>query len=345
MPLDLTDYTTWETSTLNTPEGAIRYWVNADWDTYYEQYEDNNNLTRIHLAVAWHEATTFKRYALGYTNYRAGTYFDRWNPLRNPYYPEGEDQYLTALRKVKVLGGQYAPGVATPRRVFHNADPLIDNWPSFITVAESEGMPARIVYEAVFSTLPYDLMDLEPFRAAGAKETLRNVVRMKAVNARERKTPSFGFEVEIGADTIPVPEVGFIPFYDYELYHTWKRVPRDRQPDTAIANCLLKANDAAFDWNPLTQTFDKYREGDLVFTGLAQKVEPYRGPSGEWLVDLPYVFRFQPADGTGDGMLKIPYFSATSGSTWVQPFVRGSSASKKFLYAKSNFDALFEPEP
>lgn len=348
--MDLTDYTTWQTSSLNTPEGEIRYWVLFDPDSYYEQYADNNNLTRIHLAVAWGDATKFKRYALGFTKHTPGlSYLTRYNPLRNPYYVEGEDQYLSELRKVKVLAGQYAPGVYPDRTLYHHADPLLDNWPNFYVIPESQGMPARIVYEAVFTTLPYDVQDMDTFRTAGAKEMTRNVVRMKAVNARERKVPSFGFEVVIGSDTIPVPEVGFIPFYDYELYHTWKRVPRDRQPDTAIANCLLKANDAPFDYNPLStaepKACDKYREGDLVFVGLAQKVEPYKGPNGEWLVDLPYVFRHQPADGTGDGMLKIPYYSATLGSTWVQPFVRGSSASKKYLYSKANFDTLFEPEP
>lgn len=334
MPLTLTDSSTWEASTLDTPEGPVTYWVLADWDAYYEQYADDDNLTRVQLAVGWADALTFKRYALGVTEYTPGLlYFHRYNPLPNPYVPT---QYLQSLRKVKVLPGVASTGPAS----FHYADPLVDNWPNLET---TDGMPPRIVYEAVFRNLPYDVQDQDAFITAGGIETSRNVIRTKRVSPRERKVPSFGFEVTVGATTTPIPEVGFLPFYDYELYHTWTRVPRDRVPDTAIAECLLKANAEAFGYNPLTGTFDKYQEGDLVFKGLAKPIEPYRGPNGEWLADVPYVFGYQPADGTGDGMLKVPYYSATDGQIWVQPKVRGST--DKYLYTKTSFAPLFEPEP
>jgi hypothetical protein len=340
MALTVTDSSTWEASKLLTPEGEITYWVSADQESYYEQYEDDNNLTRIQIAVAWGDATTFKRYALGFAEYVPGmTYFQRYIPLRNPYLSE-ESQYLTSLRKV----GRLMPGVENTGTVsWHFADPVINNWPNYAAV--NAGMPPRIVYEGVFSNLAWDVLDQTAFAAASSLEIRRNVVRTKSIYPRERKVPAMAFEVTVGASTFTVPEVGFIPYYDYRLRYLWTRVPRDRVPDTAIANCLLKANSAAFDWNPVTNTYGKFLEGDLVFTGLFQDIKPYRGTNGEWLVDVPYEFRYQPADGTGDGMLKVPFWSETAGQTWVMPFVRGSGSSKKYLYSKTSFETLFQPEP
>jgi hypothetical protein len=350
MALTVTDSSTWEASELVTPEGKITYWVLADQESYYEQYEDDANLTRVQIAVGWYYALQFKRYALGFAEFVPGmSYFQRYAPLKNPFLTGDESQYLTSLRKV----GRVMPGVSNTGSVsWHYADPLINNWPNYEEVAA--GMPPRIVYEAVFSNVAWDVVDQSVFSkpdaegGVGGLEIRRNVVRTKSIYPRERKVPAMGFEVTVDGQTHPIPEVGFIPYYDYRLRYLWTRVPRDRVPDTAIANCLLKANSAAFDWNPVTNAYGKYLEGDLVFTGLFQDIKPYRGTNGEWLVDVPYEFRYQPGDGTGDGMLKVPFWSEADGQIWVKPFVRktpGSVLADKYLYTKTSFETLFQPEP
>lgn len=339
MPLNVLDSSTWVASTLTTPEGDVTYWVLADLDAYYEQWEEDDNLTRVKIAVAWDDAGLFKRYALGFAERYAGVpeVLRRHNPLPNPW---AGTQFLRSLRKVGVHAGVNSTG-AHPRVSLHTTDPLADNWFTFLP---TDGIPPRIVYEAVFRVLPWDVISQDSLMGHKHEE-VRNVIPEDAVRPRERKHPSYGFEVTIGADVVPVPEVGFVPYYDYELRRTWKGVPWELVPNTAIAACLLRANDDVWDWDYKANAYGRYQEGDVVFMGLASPLKRYRGTNGEWLADLPYVFRYQPADGTGDGMLKVPYLSATSGNIWVQPRIRGSAASPKYMYEKADLSTLFQPEP
>lgn len=332
MALKVTDPSTWRESRLSTPEGPISYWVLADWNTYFEQFEDVNNQTVVSIAVAWDDAGAFKSYALGYAQAAGGgaTYLDRFTPLAVPW---ATGQYLTSLRKIGVHAGVTSAGVP----VLHSPSDIYDNWPTF---EPTDGMPPRIVYSAVFSCPTYDIVSQSSFVGAGSpRELKRFVTRERQVNPRERKVPSYGFETAEATPQI-IPEVGFIPYYDYELYYTWKKIPLALVPDTAIANCLLKVNNATFDYKA-DGTYGKYRVGDILFKGLANRITPYRGPNGEWLVDLAYTFSFQPGDGTGNGQLKVP----RNGNTWILVRQRGSSASPKYLYQSADLDTLFQPEP
>lgn len=345
MPLDLNDPNTWVFNTLDSPSGPIPYWVLADLEAYHEEFVDNANLTRTLIAVPWNKRQLFRRYALGFATHISSpiTYFNRVTPLPNPYQP---NQFLVSLKKVRIHAGTAQAAPHTPK--FHETDSLTTKgW--FNLPTESNGIPPRIIYDAVFACPPYDIVDQTTFQENGYKETIRYVIREQEMRPRERKVPSFGFETDDGAAT-PIPEVGFIPFVDYEFTLTWCRIPLNRVPHTAIETRLLTRNNAVFDY-PLDKstttnyrqvggTYGRFRVGDVVFMGLASKLRPYRGPHGEWLMDLPYIFRFQPADGTGDGMIKIP----RNNNTWVKVRERGSVASPKYLYVAADHEALFQPE-
>lgn len=340
MALDLNDKTTWTPATLETPDGGVDYYVlNPDKNNWYEQYGADENLTRCRIKVAWGDALKFKKYALGTTEYAPGlTYFTRYGPLAHP---TQEGQYLESLKSVEILPGLKAPGSS---QAFAPAEPneLLENWPDFPNTAPY--LRAMIVYEAVFRTLSYDVQNQDDFRAAGSNELTRFVRRYQRVNTRERKLPGYAVEYDQAGPAVYVQEAGFVPFFDYTLYRVWYRVPEERVPWSAIENCIGKINDALFDVVPKTGALGRYRIGDVMFSGLAggRDIIPYRGPSGEWLVDVPYTFRFQPADGLGDGMLKIP---TTAANTWKKIRVRGTSGSPQPIYGSANLDTLFQPEP
>lgn len=350
MPLNVNDPNSWVYNTLNTPQGPIKYWVLADLDAYYEEFADNANLTRTLIAVEWNKRNIFRKYALGFPESKGTNQdrFRRYTPLPNPYQA---NQYLIALKKHSIHVG--AAQAAPHGPLWHQHDTGTPNgW--FFLPAESNGMPPRIVYDAVFACPPYDIVTDDDMAAnlGGLKELARFVIREKEMRARERKTPSFGYETDDAAAT-PIPEVGFLPFVDYEFTYTWCRVPLRWIPETAIANCSLKINDTTFDYKARDDRADpfeawqegRYRAGDILFKGLIGKIRPYRDPHGHFLVDLPYLFSWQPADGTGDGQLKIPTTTATSSTRWVKVRERGSSASPKYLYATANLNSLFRPEP
>ncbi len=87
-------------------------------------------------------------------------------------------------------------------------------------------------------------------------------------------------------------------------------------------------------------TWGKYKKGDILFLGLERDLIPYRGPNAEWLVDLHYVLRFQPGDGTGDGHNKVP----RNGGGWSPVRVRDTNPPQP-LYLGADLRKLFVPEP
>lgn len=340
IPANLLDQFTWTPSSLSTPEGPITYWQLSDLRQYTEKFARDGNLTRTLLAVAWADATNFKWYALGFSDHRSGaTYFERYTPLLCPY---TESQYLVQLEKAEIHVGLDPTG----NPIFAAPDPDAENWftlPPTLpgqSPGETRGFPPRIIYHATFGNLPYKVVDQDTFRNTGAlNEQRRFVIKRRRVNARERKIPGWTFETDDVAAT-PIPEVGFVPYYDYQFTWTWVGIPEDDVPDTAIANCLVKINNAPFGYKR-DGTYGKYQTGDLLFEGLASEITPYRGPNSEWLVDLPYVFRYQPADGAGNGMLKVP----RNDGTWIKARARGTAGSPKYMFFPANFEALFQPEP
>lgn len=339
------DPDTWATSTLLTPEGPITYWVLADLDEYYEQYAADASLTKVQIAVAWDEAIPFKWYALGYAE-RAGTgpgvpYLQRYTPLLHPL--QGR-QYLTDLKKRKVIPGLEGlqPGdddkFTRGRMVPAAADAVIDNW---WTLDSFEGsMPPRVVYDATFTMLPYDVVDQEAFESTDDKYELRRfVTRTFKDNPREFKHPTFQFETD-EATPVVVPEVGFRPFSDETHNVTWHGVPWELVPWTAIKACKLRINNAAFDFN-FDGTWGKFATGCLKFEGTAREIAPYFNAAGQRVTDLAYVFTHQPADGT-EGHQKLPRGYENE---WKKIRVRGSSASPKYPFAYADFLTLFAPEP
>jgi hypothetical protein len=349
MPLNLHDPDTWIYSELATPSGGpIKYWVLADFDAYHEEFQDNGNLTRVLIAVDWNKRNLFRKYALGFTESK-GTNTDefrRYTPLPNPYQT---NQYLVSLKKHRIHIG-YAQSPPHQPLPFQTDDTGQNRW--FRLPSETNGLPPRIIYDAQFSCFPYEIVNEATFGQNSLKELARYVIREREIRARERRTPSFGYETDNEAAT-PIPEVGFLPFVDYEFTMTWCRVPLRWVPETAIRECSLKINDAVFDYKarddaadpPPPWEYGRYKVGDILFKGVAGKIRPYRDPHGQFLVDLPYLFSWQPADGTGDGQLKIPCTVATDSSRWIKVRERGSSASPKYLYGTASLDRLFRPEP
>jgi len=340
VPLDLLDSSTWLASVLDTPNGPVTYWQLADLDAYYEKNERDGNLATTLIAVPWADRVTWKKYALGTAKAVTNGYLDRWTPLPWPYSDAG-DLYLTSVDKIKVHVGNAATSSPRGEALFHRTDPMRKNW---FTLPTQTGLPPRIVYRATFGNYPYRIVDQDAFRAGTTNELRRNVIRERESRPRERKIPSMGFETD-EVSPVVIPEVGFVPYVDYEFTYTWVGVPEDDVPWTAIGNHTLKINENAFDIKK-DGTFGKYKKGDILFCGLAGKIRPYRGPDHSWLIDLPYVFRWQPADGveTGgrsDGMLKVP----RNNGTWIKIRERGSVASPKYLYGRADLDTLFQPEP
>lgn len=317
---NILDPSTWVTCTLDTPYGPIIYWVLPDLEAYQEQWMIDANQTQVLMAVRWDESGLFKRYALGFTPLSPTTArLNRFIPLQNEF---AHTQYLVSLTKVLIHSGVDANG--EPQYV--GVDALLGNWFGFPPQDPNGGMQARIVYKGLFACPPYDIIEQSLFADTGYYELRRYVVRDDTINPRERRIPSYGFETDDSARQV-VPEVGFIPYYDYEFTRTWMRVPYDNIPWDAIASCVLKINNAVFDYKSMYRTgenpgtvWGKYRKGCVLFKGLGGRVRPYRGTNGEWLADLPYIFTFQPADGTDDGMLKIP----RNDGSWVKVRARQS---------------------
>ncbi len=341
--LSLTNPSTWTTSSMPTAAGPVRYWVLADWEAYFEQYEDKNNVTRVLLAVDWNHADVFKKFALGFTDTvkppPGERRLFRHTPLACPYQ---DGQHLVSLKKHSVTAGVKADG--TP--AYHSPNAMADNWPTF---QDTTGMPPRIVYDATFACLPYDVVTEDEFAALSARsEMLRYVRRTRQVNPRERKFPTASYE-QIGDPRKIALEVGFLPFYDYQIELTWCKVPVNLVPEKGIADCLLRVNDFPFDFpqdasgrRMVSGAYGTYKRGDILFKGLANQIEPYRGPNGEWLVDLPYIFSFQPGDGAGDGQQKVPIGS----SRWEKIREKGTvPPNEKFLYQYADLHVLFEPDP
>lgn len=353
------DPETWATSTLYTAVGPIRYWVLADLDEYYEQYAVDASLTKVQIAVAWEDVIDFKWYALGFAE-PAGSgsgidYLWRNTPLKHP---TQENQYLIDLKKRKVIPGlegllprkvpPEGPGGVPPggpekftigRMSPAAADATIDNW--FNLDSWPGSMPARVVFDATFGMLPYEVVDQDTFNdTLDATELVRFVTRTFKDNPREFKHPTYQFETD-EATPVVVPEVGFRPFSDETHNITWHGVPWELVPWTAIKACKLRVNDAAFDYN-FDGSWGKFNAGCLKFEGTSREIAPYHNAAGQRVTDLPYVFTHQPADGGDDGHQKLPRGYENE---WKKIRVRGSSASPKYPYATADFLTLFAPEP
>jgi hypothetical protein len=334
-------------SSLLTPEGRIPYWVLFD-DGYYTQAENNGAMTRAMVAVFWEDVNTFIKYGLGFTRLEPGgdSRLSRVLPYKCP---QRTDQYLASVKKNRmhagpVNGAQF--GINQPFGPWHYPDPLNTNW---FSLAKTGG---RIIFEAIFQNLRYDVLeDAQLPDSTPGCEMARFVHRRERVLPRERKVPSAGYETDptdpnSGGVATPILEVGFVPYADYELTYTWVGIPWELRPQKAIADCLLKVNNYLWDYKWVPNPTDgvrrpvwgRYQKGDILFMGLASDLEPYRGPSAEWLCDIPYVFRYQPADGKGDGHNRVP----RNNGTWCR--IRSRDDAHAPLYQSADLAKLFVPE-
>jgi hypothetical protein len=309
-------------SILDTPGGPIPYWTLFD-EGYTEGNARDANMTRMMIAVKWEDSLDFKKYALGFSAVTPGsTFYDRTPPMRVPWAPE---QFLVELKKNRIAAGnEVNTGVMIP----HAPSPLDNNWWGV--------RGGTIIYEAVFANPDYDIIDQSTFRSYpySGDETFRYFTPEETINARERKHSSAGFELDLrdvagfGIPNTPVVlEVGFVPFHTIEKVYTQVEVPWDWRPRSAIANCLLRVNDAAVFGNP---------PGTLLFKGPATKLKWHRQPDETRAVDIPFLLDYNPR-----GWNTVPRNDQTN-----QPVrVRNSSANPIPLYQSASFATMFRPQP
>lgn len=255
-------------SYLATPAGPIPYWTRPY--TFRERYTANAGGTSgVGLFVHGYDAADFLRYAHGFTEF-SGSNLTRNLPLQSPYTAaDGRAQFLADL-SLEALGP-------------HSADPFFDNWAAY----------AWIGYKAEFATLPYQtLNEVEvPYStgAPGVKDELwRYVTRTMKHNNREREVKEHQLETDDGED---IPEGAWIIDQATDWLYTWYQVPLEHYPRTAIQECTGKINDADFDHD--APEGQRFAAGQLHFRGVANEMQPYRGPDGGLYYDLVYHFAYR----------------------------------------------------
>ena len=310
----------------------------ALYDRYYsEQWLQEANEIRIGLCVEWDKRNEFHKFAVGGTAPvpASPTYLTRYTPLQCPFNPR---LYLSHLR---LRDKGLANNGGTLTQLAGNAwFDLPNGW---------------CVYDATFTNRAYSILTQDEAGIGSAVlstnwntnpnrlispvvsgELQRYVIRETESRPKERKSPSYGFVTDDAAAT-PIPEVGFIPFYEYERTYTWLQVPWQLVPWGAMEKCFLKLNNSYFD--------GQFPGGNILFKGTAGKIRPYVGADSSWYTDLVYVFGEQPADGVGNGWNKLP----RANGTWVKIRAAGTGGAtgipSKPLYLSEDLDALFKPDP
>lgn len=341
----LPDISTWTPSYLFTPEGRIRYWVLCDWSNYSERYAQKASSITVEIAVEVNQRNKFRKYALGFSGSGScnGNLITRFTPLRYPY--PGHAKYLVDMESSgDILGGM---GIDGKPYAWEAEDTILESygWPRW---PERTGMLPRIKYKCVFSTLPYLVVDQASMSGYSYKEHARYVIRRMTSFSKERELPGYQFETD-EASPVNIPQNGFVPYSEYELDWTWVGVPVEYVPWDAISELTGYINEAPFGYcdeypkigTSLPSTsYGKYRTGCVQFRGTSGGMDPYLGNNAEWLIDIPYKFHWQPADGGNDGQLKIPRGFR---GEWVKVRQRGSGASPVYTKKKGDFERLFKP--
>lgn len=304
-----------EACTLSTSEGDIQYWIMFP-DGFGEQWtRGEGNSTTVTILVAWDDAATFKRFALGFTTgfVDHDTYY-RTLPLAAPW---AENQWLTSLRAIDV--GNFADDEVSSGTTFE-LDLAFENWPRC----------GWVRYQATFVSLNYKLVsdnDLAEETRTDAKELSRYVRRTERTVPKERRVPGYTFETD-EATPVPIDEVGFFAIYEKELVYTLLEVPADLVPE--YEDVMVNLND---------DTFDGYPAGTLIFKGVAGEQQPYVGPNGELYFDLPYLFGYRP-----QGWNYIPIgFDSAGGPVWKRIRQKGASTGTKPPYKSADLSILFKP--
>jgi hypothetical protein len=304
------------------PDGDILYQPRI---SYGEQYTVNNgSYQQTQVAVAWSDANDFIDFALGYAEWdRAETSrFHRVLPMVSPY------QSTMYCESVSMAD------FAMFRGSLRQADDL-NKW------LEAD----FAFYDLVFRPRLYDLLtDAQvdgsdyPWAAHGCKELGRYVTRWAHPRTEELKLGTYKLEAQNPSTSAwsSIPDPGFVPVFSIDVLYTWHCVPYDAVPIDAIAACGAKVNDAAFDKKRNvadTLWVDMWPEGTLLFKGTSDRLQPYSGPNGELLVDVPYRFEYKP-----NGWNKFPPPGGT-GAWW--PVRRKDGGGP--LYDEADFKTLFKP--
>ena len=311
--------------TLSTPEGDISYWIIFP-EGYEEQITNGEgNTTSLRFAVAWQDAVTFKKYAMGFTQTGgSGSWFNRITPMQNPWQP---GQWLTDLRKVTVA----------------NFSPNTDLGYSGTTFGvDSNGWPTAgfIIYQATFVSRNYPIMTDELMlgmpRPDGIYELNRYVRKTWRVAPKERKVRGYTFVADNPGGTggivdgTPIEDSGFFPLYEKEYVYTWLQVP--------FAVAPLAQNDAIL-INVNYSAFDGFAAGTMLFKGYAGELAPYVGPDENLYIDIPYLFGYRPQTWN-----KYPlWVQSQAGPVWVGLKVQGSSSGSSPPYSSADFSQLFKP--
>lgn len=263
---------------LETPDGNINYWIRTTGSPYTETFTRGANsvsVSKVKLIVGWDDAATFKKWSLGFSerDSGSGTRLKRHLPLLNPYTLYQRLDSLTLVQcEADVNGVLTGP----------EADPLSEDWPQY----------DWCIYEAYFTSHPYTFLTNDELNASPYlnHEWHRYCTRTPRIIAKEQKYPNYTFETYCPEDLTevgqPVPQVGFLPFYEQEVIYRLHEWPLDCFPLTYIAERLATVNDNTFD--------TRYAAGTLLFKGVADITTPYQMPDGNWAVDWSAVFGYQP---------------------------------------------------
>jgi len=325
----------------NSPFLAVPTTVNADgkiryhqaYPDYTEEYTYNNgSFQSTSVYVSWDQANDFVDYALGFTEWDRSnaTRFNRTIPMGSPYQ---SNLYVDSVRMSQF--GMHSGSQRVGTGSWLQAD-----W---------------CRYQLTFRHRKYDLLTDEqldnptdyPWSSYECKELGRYVERIAKFSPQERKVGQYRLNaIQPGTGSpgtqVEIPDPGFTPFYTGEVVYIWHQVPLEAVPLTAIANCAARVNDADFDkkrnradtaWVP------RWTEQTLLFKGLGQELDPYPGPNGELLVDVHYLFGWQPK-----GWNYFPPPDPTSTTWWKVVRRTNPETDTQPLYGTADFRALFKPE-
>lgn len=280
------------------PEGNI-YYLTKWPDGFHEQYTYNSGSLNQNVAFCeWDDGNDFVDFTLGYTRWDRGdaTRFHRVLPAASAFQPDTLFAESVTLADTGLFSGSQRP------------DSDANNW------MDADWAAYTVEYRhRKYSLLTDAQVDSggNPWAAYGCKELGRYLERICRFNAQERKISGYllqTYDPVTNNHLVDIPDAGFVPFYQGEIVYIWHQVPYDAVPLDAMTACTACVHGQ--DFGPpngmVGQPFDlkrnvaddawvlRWEEDTLLFKGLGEPLDPYPGPSGELLVDVHYLFGWQP---------------------------------------------------
>jgi len=315
--------------TADRPAGDIAYLM--AYPDYQETYTYSNGaVQQMSAYVKWGEANDFIDFTLGYTTWvRAeATRFHRVLPMAS--------QYQNTLFADSCSMAEFGLLSGSVRSSESAGKWMEVDW-------------ARYAIE--FRSRKYDMATdatldsgSNPWNTYGCKELGRYVERIARYTPEERVVNQFKLAVTNPAnasDVKQIADLGFTPFYKGEIVYIWYQVPYDAVPLDAIGACAGCVNNTNFDLKydlAGTTLVPRYTTETMLFKGLGQELDPYPGPNGELLVDVHYLFGWQPR---GWNFFPDPTNPDPAAAWW--PVTRRGVTPARKLYGPADFRALFKP--